>query len=171
MIEGTPEMGIYKSNIFRIMAWSLSAILFCAGCAGLGKRLETPRVHLADIRVLELKVLETVFQVKMRIFNTNDIPLKLKGIDCELHVNGTLLARGVSGEETLIPAHGTSIVSIKAYSSVINVVRGVLGLQDKDKLEYRLKGNLRIQGGYMMPSRLPFESKGELSIEGLSPGP
>jgi hypothetical protein len=34
------------------------------GCAGMGKRLEAPRVKLATIRVEDFNVLETVFEVQ-----------------------------------------------------------------------------------------------------------
>lgn len=51
--------------------------------------------------------------------------------------------------------------------NLVDILRGMLGLQDKEKLHYRLKGKLRVEGGFMMPSVIPFESKGEFSFKGL----
>ena len=138
-----------------------------SGCAGLGKRLETPKVNLIDIRVLEVKALESVFQIEIRVLNPNDVPLEIKGINCDLEVNNSTLASGVSYAKRTIPAYGTGTIPMKVYSSVIDMLRGMLGLQDKEKLHYRLKGKLRVEGGFMMPSVIPFESKGEFSFKGL----
>lgn len=137
------------------------------GCAGLGTRMEPPRVNLADIQALEVRALETVFQIEIRVINPNNVPLQIKGIDCELEVNGKTLASGVSATETTIPAFGTDTVPVKVYSSVVDMVRSLLGLQEKEKLEYRIKGRLRVEGGFMVPSTIPFESKGEISLKEL----
>ena len=135
-----------------------------SGCAGLGKRLQAPRVNLADIQVQEVKVLETVLQIEIRVINPNDVPLDIKGIDCELEVNGTTLAAGVSDQKRIIPAYGTTTIPMKVYSSVVDILRGVLGLQNKEKLHYRLKGKISVEGGFMVPSSIPFDSQGEFSF-------
>ncbi len=83
--------------------------LLLAGCAGLGKPLEPPRVSLADIRVEDFTGFETVFQIQLRVINTNDVDLKVKGIEAELEINGQSFAAGVSNtpcENTLL-WHGT----------------------------------------------------------------
>ncbi len=71
------------------------------GCAGLGKTIEPPRAHIANIRVEEMRGLETVFQVELRVFNTNDVPLTVKGMDCELKINDRPFAVGVSADTRL----------------------------------------------------------------------
>ncbi len=139
-----------------------------SGCAGLGKRLETPKVNLVDIRVLEVKAFESVLQIEIRVLNPNDVPLEIKGVNCDLEVNNSNLASGVSDAKRTIPAYGTSTIPMKVYSSVVDILRGVLGLQDTDKLRYRLKGKLRVEGGFMLPSVIPFESKGAFSFKGFS---
>lgn len=138
-----------------------------SGCAGLGKRLETPKVNLVDIQVLEVKAFESVFQIEIRVLNPNDVPLEIKGITCDLEVNNSTLASGVSDTKTTIPAYGTSTIPMKVYSSVVDILRGMLGLQDAEKLHYRLQGKLRVEGGFMVPSVIPFESKGEFSFKGF----
>ena len=152
--------------VFLLIALGVTAFW---GCAGLGVRMESPRVNLANIQVLEVRAFETVFQIEIRVINPNNVPLEMKGIDCELDVNGKTLASGVSGTETTIPAFGTGTVPIKVYSSVVDMVRSLLGLQEKEKLEYRLKGRLQVEGGLMVPSTIPFESKGEISLKELDP--
>jgi LEA14-like dessication related protein len=144
-----------------------------SGCAGFGKTIEPPRAHIANISVQEMRGLETVFQVELRVMNTNDVPLTVKGMDCELRINDRAFAMGVTGYQVEIPAFGTAIVPINLYSSVLDMLKNVvgMGLEKADKLNYKLAGNIRIEGGTMMPSSLPFESKGELSLSDLTRTP
>ncbi|MBU0767807.1 MAG: hypothetical protein KJ687_01760, partial [Proteobacteria bacterium] len=71
-------------------------LLILSGCAGWGKRLESPRITLANFNVQEIKIFESVFAIEMRVYNTNDIPLEIKGLNCDLELNGKRLATGVA---------------------------------------------------------------------------
>ena len=138
------------------------------GCAGVGKTLETPRVTLANIQVEEVKAFETIFQIELRVFNTNDIAIEIKGIDCELEINDRKFASGVSKVEKEIPSYGTDTIPVTLYSSVLEMVRGVLNLPGKEKLKYKVSGHVRLGGGPLVPSVVPFKSEGEFSLEGLN---
>ena len=145
--------------------WSvlvMTAVLWA--CAGPGKRLETPRISLVHMEVKEAKLFETVFEIELRVFNTNPVPLKVNGVDCTLEVNGKEFAQGVSDAQVEIPANGTATVPMTVYSSLVNVVQSVVGLQEKETLQYKMAGRLQVEGGFMMPSVIPFDTKGEVSL-------
>jgi len=112
-----------------------------------------------------VQVFESVFQIELRVFNTNDIPLEIKGLDCELALNQRHFASGVSDVKTNIPPYGTVKIPIVVYSSVIDMVRGVLGLQKSENLRYNITGHLRLEGGPMIPSSIPFKSEGEITLQ------
>jgi LEA14-like dessication related protein len=135
------------------------------GCAGIGKRLEPPKINIVDIRPIELKALESVLQIELRVFNTNDFDITVKGIDCELEVNDKRFAVGVSNNKKKIPAFGTETLSIQVYSSALDILRGVIGLQNTDKLKYRLKGKVRLYTTSLAPMTVPFTSEGEMQIK------
>jgi LEA14-like dessication related protein len=135
-----------------------------SGCTGFGYHLEPPRVKLADLEVKEIKVLESVFQVQLRVFNTNEVSLEVKGIECELELNGEPFALGVSNADIEIQPYATEILPVLVYSSVIDMVKGFHGLQKNEQLNYRLKGKIRL-GGNDFTSALPFTSEGSLAIK------
>ena len=141
--------------------------LFFSGCAGLGKRLEPPKITITNFQLKEVKALESVLQIELRVFNTNDIPVTIKGIDCELDVNDKRFALGVSKVETIIPSFGTEKIPILVYSSVLDIFRGVIGLQDTERLKYKIKGKVHLDAGSLAPSTVPFMSEGELSIDNV----
>jgi LEA14-like dessication related protein len=140
-------------------------LMAIAGCAGVGKQLDPPRISLANIRVQEVTGLETAFEIQMRVFNTNDIDLNIKGISAELEINGQPFATGVSNTPVKIPSYGTELVSITVYSSVIKMFKSVYGLKDSEELKYRLKGKVRVSGSNMMSTSLPFESEGQVTLK------
>jgi LEA14-like dessication related protein len=152
---------------FIRLSGGLTAIIFIlSGCAGFGKRLETPRIILSNFNVQEIKIFESVFKIEMRVFNTNEVPLEIKGLDCDLELNGKRLATGVTNVKINIPSYETAIVPMTLYSSVLDVVRVLRGLAETEKLEYKLTGRLRLGKG-AMPSTIPFKSTGELPLEGF----
>ena len=144
------------------------SILLLAGCAGLGKQLEPPRVSLAHIQPLQFTGLEAVFQIQLRVFNTNDVDLEVKGIEADLEINGQSFATGVAKTAVKIPAFDTALVPVTIYSSVLNIVKGIYGLQDAEQVQYRLKGKVRVGGQNMMSTTLPFESEGQVTAPGSS---
>ena len=144
----------------------LSVGLLLAGCAGLGKPLEPPRVSLADIRVESFTGFETVFQIQLRIINTNDMDLNVKGLEAQLEINEQPFATGVSNTPVKIPSFSTKLVTVALYSSVIKMFRSVYGLHESEELKYRLNGKLRVSGDSTFATTLPFESAGVVTLHG-----
>jgi LEA14-like dessication related protein len=153
----------------RLCRWIIAAafmLAFVAACTGVGKRLETPRVKLANIRPESFNLLETVFEVQLRVFNTNDTPLTIKGVESEIEINGKAFAFGVSESDVEIPAYGTDLLPLQVYSSVFDIIKNAAGLSSQNQLNYQIKGKLRL-GGSAFPSILPFESEGHISLPDL----
>jgi LEA14-like dessication related protein len=120
---------------------------------------------LAHIEVVEAQLFETVMRIDLRVFNTNPVALQVKGIDCRLELNGRDFARGVSDAQVHIPANGTEKIPMTVYSSLVDMARGFLRAQDEQKLSYKIEGRLRLEGGFMVPSVIPFSSEGEISLK------
>ena len=138
-------------------------LAFMAGCAGVGKHLEPPRVKLANIRPESFNLLETVFEVQLRVFNTNDTPLTIKGLESEIEINGKAFAFGVSESDVEVPAFGTALLPLRVYSSVFDIIKSAVGMHDQEQLRYRIEGKLRLGAG-IFPGVLPFESEGTISL-------
>ena len=151
--------------ILRISA--LILLFLPVGCAGLGKTLDPPRINLSNVQFQESKALETVLQIDLRVFNTNDVPIRVKGLDCDLELNGRSFAKGVSSVDKEIPAFGTMTIPVTLYSSVADLFRGIVELQKKEKLKFGVSGRLRLEGGFLMPAVIPFKAEEELALEGF----
>jgi len=159
----------YRSRWMHGPLLCLSIALLLAGCAGIGKTLEQPRINLANIRVEEMAGLETAFLVQLRVFNTNDKDLRISGIECDLDINDQRFATGVSKTDVTIPSYGSELVSVTVYTSVLSMVRSMMRLPQQQELSYRLVGKLRINDESMLLPTLPFKSEGKMSLEDMTP--
>ena len=151
----------------RIMIIAAVVSVYLAGCAGVGQRMEPPRVKLANIRPESINLLETVFEVQLRVFNTNETPLTIKGVESEIELNGKAFAFGVSESDVEIPAYGTALLPLRVYSSVFDIIKSAVGMHDQEQLKYRMKGKLRLGAG-AFPGALPFDSEGIISLPDIS---
>ena len=52
---------------------------------------------------------------------------------------------------------------MRVYSSVLDIIKSAVNLQNQDQLNYRIKGKLRLGAG-AFPGTLPFESEGNISL-------
>lgn len=155
----------------------VAGLIILDGCAGFGRRMESPEIALANISLQEARAFETTFELDLRVFNANDVPLEIKGVECELEINGNKLAKGVSATQTIVPAFGTELVKMVVYSSMLGMVTSMLDMirnaqsnQITRKLNYKITGRLSIKGDSTVPMRLPFKSQGELNLKGISTG-
>lgn len=152
---------------------TVAVLLLASGCAGLGPQPK-PRVSLANLQVQEVRGLETVFLVELRILNPGDTPLRIRGIDCELQVDGRPFATGLAGGNYEVPAYGSLTVPVPVYASMLDMVSSVVSrLQQPavrpggiEPLRYEVIGHVRLAGGMGGTRTLPFASKGELSLSG-----
>jgi LEA14-like dessication related protein len=137
--------------------------LVFSGCAGLGWKIKSPQVNLVDLRIIQVRPLETTLEVDMRVINPNDRALTLRGVESNIQLNGKTIGTGLSNQTAVIPAFGTDIISLTLYASVINMAKSVLNLTHHDPLTYRIKGSMRVSNG-TVGAAVPFVSEGELSL-------
>ena len=144
---------------------TVAVLLVLSGCMMAGKNMAPPQVQIAGIAVKDVQLFETRFRVELRIINPNDMPLDIRGIDCELELVDQKIASGVTDQKTRIPGLGTAVISVDLYASVVGWVQGILGLQDKKALKYRVTGRVHGRGGMGTQSIFPFSSEGELTLQ------
>ena len=157
-------MGIFVWAAFLVMAWT--------GCAGLGQSLQAPDIRLAGLLVEEVDLFETILQLKLRVINGNDVPLVLKGIQCELELNDKSVATGVSRTSVNIPALGSDTVSVKVYSSMFNIASSFFRMVQNEAAKtgapdftYQLSGRIHLETSGLTPSTIPFKTTGKISLE------
>lgn len=163
---------INRTRSMRIFVWAAFLVVAWTGCTGLGQSLQAPDIRLAGLLVEEVDLFETALQLKLRVINGNDIPLVLKGIQCELKLNDKSVATGVSRAPVTIPALGSDTVSVKVYSSMFNIASSFFRMAQKETAKtgnpdftYQLSGRIHLETSGLTPSTIPFKTTGKISLE------
>lgn len=149
----------------RIVMLCLLAPLWIAGCAQLPPGMEPLSVTLADIRPVNIGVLEQEYAMKIRVQNPNNVDIPLAGVSFGVELNGRPFAKGVSRQDALIPAFGDVVLDVRAISTLGDVLNQINRMRDgpPQRISYRLQGKLTPAHNY---SALPFDSAGSLDFAG-----
>lgn len=143
---------------------ALVLALAAAGCAGLYRYADPPRVALAGIRLLDLTLFEQRYLLALRIQNPNRFELPIEGMSYTLDVNGSEFAHGVNNRKTTIPAFGEQLLEVSVVTDLLGTVKQLQRWEGQrpQKLDYRLKGRIQIAS---TPVSLPFEYSGKISLQ------
>lgn len=146
----------------RILAVSFATLL--VACAGLGTKLETPRVSFVGIKALEATLFEQRLEVRLRVQNPNKLELPVRGLDVDVELAGEPFAHGISAREFTVPAHGEAEFDMIVTANAATALIRILGSDRKSReaIEYRLKGKLSTRLGIFR--LIPFEETGTLPI-------
>lgn len=131
------------------------------GCVSWFSKGETPEVLITNVTPLDSTPFEQRLKVNLRIRNPNDYDLLVTGLDFRLALNGKRLARGLGNKEFTVPRLGDGLVAIETSTSMLDVVRQVLGLRKTQALAYDVSGVL-----YLKDGTLPFDNSGVLMEKG-----
>ena len=133
---------------------------------------EDLQITLSDIELQEIKALETIFLLKVRVVNPNDTATEIRSLKCDLKINGEPFASGLSDERQGLPPFGTVFVPVVVYTSQFAIVGSVIEMLQKDvqrygnkpeePLNYELTGQLHL--GQEGREVFPFQVAGKIVL-------
>ncbi len=143
------------------------AFLALPGCAGLGTKLESPRVSVVGIRALEASLFEQRLEIRMRVENPNALDIPVRGLDVDVQLADEPFATGTSAREFTVPARGEAefdmIVTAHAATALLRIASA--GRDERERIGYRLTGRLSTKLGLLRS--IPFEESGTLPFSDL----
>ncbi|MCX5834481.1 MAG: LEA type 2 family protein [Deltaproteobacteria bacterium] len=149
-------------DVFRLTCLIVAAALM-AGCTGLFLSAERPRINLSNIQPKDVKLLEQVFTMDLRIQNPSESAIDVKGLAFDLEINNIQFATGVSNKQLTIQPFTSQVIQVEAVTTLANLLRQVSQVQksvDASKLKYRLKGTIHTGSTF---GRIPFDESGEIA--------
>lgn len=151
-----------------MMHWRLAylcvSMVLLTGCTGLPSKIDPPSVSLADVRLVDMNLMEQTFALKLRVQNPNTFDIPVHGLNYQVELNGQQLARGVNDQSVTLPGLGEEIVEVQAITSLNSLLQQLteLARTGNPSVSYRIKGNLRV-GSSLLP--LPFDQSGEVGLD------
>jgi LEA14-like dessication related protein len=140
----------------------LACALALSACAVLGVR-EPLNVTIADLKPIEVGVLEQRYAMKVRLLNPNDTEIAFDGVVFDLEINGKSFAKGVGNQSSVIPRFGEALIDVQVVSGLQNILQQINELMtgDRTSLTYRIKGRLYFSGSFGFTS---FDTSGEIAL-------
>lgn len=146
------------------LAAAIALLLALSGCAGLGGRLESPRVSVVGIRALKADLFEQRLEVRLRVENPNALDIPVRGLDVSVELAEEPFAQGSSAREFTVPARGEAefdmLVTAHAATALLRIASA--GREERAQIGYRLSGKLSTRLGLLRS--IPFEETGTLPL-------
>ncbi|MCG8545210.1 MAG: LEA type 2 family protein [Alphaproteobacteria bacterium] len=157
-------------TIIRLVCLALALTFVGGGCASVDD-VQPPRVNLVNIIPTGAGsgVFEQRFVVELRFSNFNDFDIPLDGLSFEMDVNGSHFATGLSNQPVTLPRLGSTVVSVDATASSIELFRQILNVARTGTVEYEIKGTALI--GSVPQRTVPFVREGKLNLVPHPTGP
>lgn len=138
----------------------LLGVLLLAGCEGLF--FEEPTIALREIHVRQLSLNDASIVFVAEIRNPNGYALRLKSLDCTVHLDGREAGSGSLDREVSVPASSSAPVEIPVTAR-FGSLGGVVKLYVTGReLPYRIEGKALVKAG-LFDRTFPFSRTGVLS--------
>jgi len=150
----------------RRLKYFCVSMMLLTGCTGLPSKIDPPSVSLADVRLVDMNLMEQTFALKLRVQNPNTFDIPVHGLNYQVDLNGQQVARGVNNESVTLPGLGEQIVEVQAITSLNSLLQqlGEVARSGVPMVDYRIRGNLRVGRG-LVP--LPFDQSGKVGLDFL----
>ncbi|WP_374512555.1 LEA type 2 family protein [Niveibacterium sp.] len=145
-----------------ILGW----LLLAAGCAIMALGLQKPEVSVEDVSLLPGGgMLQQRMHLTLRVSNPNEKDIAVDGLTFGFEINGQKVATGMTGQSVVLPRLGETTVGVDVSASLIELLAKLPKVLEGGKaFGYRVHGEV-LTRDY---GRLPFDRKGELSIDKLA---
>lgn len=154
-----------NQSLFRNTIVVISSVLLLSGCAGMYKQIETPKISVVNLQLVEATLFEQNYHIQLRIQNPNTFEVPVKGLQYTIELNNEHFTSGMSNHSVVIPALDSAIIEVEAISTLLSFFRQFNNLQ-QGKLEaitYRLKGKVHLTGFRSQH----FDYRGEMLLNNM----
>ena len=121
--------------IRQFTALCLTSLMLSA-CAGITYHADAPSVSIQSMRLVETQALAQQYQLSIRVQNTNDFPLFIKGISTQLEINGSEFAYGVSRQSVNLLPYSEQVIQLDLNAETLGLNKRI----PQQAAHYRLKG-------------------------------
>jgi LEA14-like dessication related protein len=140
-----------------------TTLVLLHGCAGLGPKLEAPRLTLVNISMTSADMFSQQFTMRMHVQNPNDRALPIKGIDYQLFLAGDSFAEGVSNVPFTVPALGETEFDLPVRTNFVSSLGRLLSrLNGQEKVSYLIEGEVFLESGLFR--KIPFRHSGDVDL-------
>jgi LEA14-like dessication related protein len=154
-----------RANAFRPAVVLAAVAMFAAGCSAIVPKLETPRLEVVAVELLDAQFTQQRFNVTMRVQNPNDRELPIRGLSYSMQLAGEEFGTGQSDKAFTVPALGEAEFTMTVTTNLATSLLKILPKLEKSpqSLDYRLTG--KVETDWTFLRTIPFSETGKLPMK------
>jgi LEA14-like dessication related protein len=154
-----------RSAAFRPAVVLAALAIVTAGCAAIVPKLETPKLEVVAVELLDAQFTQQRFNVTMRVQNPNDRELPIRGLSYSMQLAGEEFGTGQSDKAFTVPALGEAEFTMTVTTNLATSLLKILPKLEKSpqSLDYRLTG--KVETDWTFLRTIPFSETGKLPMK------
>ncbi len=127
-------------------------------------QIKPPEVSVANTSITGLSFTELTLLFDLNIKNTNNLAIKLQGLDYQLLINDNSFLSGNQNQGIEIAAYADNIVSLPLTLKLVDMYQTVTSLINQDTSAYQLDCGLTFDLPVLGATRIPISKKGSVPL-------
>jgi LEA14-like dessication related protein len=141
---------------------ALLAICLLSACASMLPKLEPPQLTVTRVDLLSGDLQQQQVHLTLHVVNPNARAIDVRGIDCNLELNGEAFAAGETEASFTLPASGETDFGLNVTAHLDAALVALLSGLGHRTVDYRMYGQVHLSSGFMR--NIPFEQKGRVKL-------
>jgi LEA14-like dessication related protein len=133
-----------------------------SACAALVPKLEPPQLTVTRVDLVGGNLQQQQVHLTLHVVNPNARAIDVRGIDCNLDLNGDAFAAGSTEAAFTLPASGETDFGLNVTAHLDSALMALLSGFGQRTVDYRMYGQVHLSTGLMR--NIPFEQKGRVKL-------
>jgi LEA14-like dessication related protein len=149
----------------RAWGWVIALLTLAAalsGCASLVPKLAPPTLGITGVSIGGGNLQQQQVRLTFHATNPNDRAIPVRSIECSLELAGAPFAEGATDASFTLPPLGAVDFDMNVTANLSNVLPALLGGIGRRPIDYRVHGQVHLQGGWVR--NIPFDQKGSVRL-------
>lgn len=127
-----------------------------------------PEVNLMKVDVQDVTLSHVNLLAELRVFNPNETPVTIQGVDYTLHLEGIKVFSGRNNMTQAIAPQDYGFFTLRLSSAYWDLIQLLNTLPNKTDVAFSMQGSIRVGGSGMFAQRHSFNKEGVIPLQKLT---
>lgn len=146
----------------RAFLCSLLVVFLLSSCAAM--QPVAPEINLMGLVMDEVTLSHVNMVANLRLFNPNEVSLRVDNVEYELQLNGIKVSSGKSLRSLSIAANDFGSLDLRLSSAYWDLFRFASNIEQGEELDFRLTGKVRVGGLGIIGHTFNFDHEGKIPL-------
>ena len=124
-----------------------------------------PEVNLLKIDIQDVTLSHVNLLAELRVFNPNEKPVTIQGVDYKLHLEGIKVFSGRSSLSQTVEPQNYGLLSLRLSSAYWDIIQLLNKLPNKSEVAFSMQGTIRLGESSIFAQRFSFDKQGVIPLQ------